>query len=180
MDDCTVPVEESCDRQAGGNIIINPIRSAQLTTKNSFSFRFGRVEVVAKTPRGDWLWPGKIAFCGILRSIHVMRDHFYQQTFFETIIVLQTFFSNYWSKIRFLCISHRFRGGFNTKSCSNKMCLSERITHTNKRQHSCAPNKSFLRNLFKVSKKTFFSLFFSFQPFGSFQRKTSTVNGLVK
>lgn len=60
LDDCTGPYkfEDSCERQAGGNVIINPIRSARITTKDSFSFKFGRVEVVAKTPIGDWMWPG--------------------------------------------------------------------------------------------------------------------------
>ncbi|KAG1748074.1 glycoside hydrolase family 16 protein [Suillus lakei] len=37
--------------------IINPIQSARITTRNSASIRYGRVEVVAKVPRGDWLWP---------------------------------------------------------------------------------------------------------------------------
>lgn len=31
--------------------------SARLSTKGSHSIRFGKVEVVAKLPRGDWLWP---------------------------------------------------------------------------------------------------------------------------
>ena len=31
--------------------------SARLRTVNSFSFRYGRVEVRAKIPSGDWLWP---------------------------------------------------------------------------------------------------------------------------
>jgi len=31
--------------------------SARLSTKGSYSIRFGKVEVVAKLPRGDWLWP---------------------------------------------------------------------------------------------------------------------------
>lgn len=58
LDDCTDDHKEHCERQAGGDVIINPVRSARLTTANSFSFKFGRVEVIAKTPRGDWLWPG--------------------------------------------------------------------------------------------------------------------------
>ncbi|KAK2464990.1 hypothetical protein APHAL10511_003066 [Amanita phalloides] len=37
--------------------IINPVQSARLTTKKSASIKFGRVEVKAKIPRGDWLWP---------------------------------------------------------------------------------------------------------------------------
>jgi beta-glucanase (GH16 family) len=37
--------------------VINPIRSARLRSVNSFSFQYGRVEVKAKLPKGDWLWP---------------------------------------------------------------------------------------------------------------------------
>lgn len=37
--------------------IINPVRSARLTTKGKKSLTYGRVEVVAKMPKGDWLWP---------------------------------------------------------------------------------------------------------------------------
>jgi beta-glucanase (GH16 family) len=36
---------------------IPPVMSARLSTKGSYSIRFGKVEVVAKLPRGDWLWP---------------------------------------------------------------------------------------------------------------------------
>lgn len=57
LNGCTDEKSENCERQAGGDIIINPIRSARLNTKSSFSFKYGRVEVVAKTPQGDWLWP---------------------------------------------------------------------------------------------------------------------------
>jgi hypothetical protein len=37
--------------------IINPVRSARLTTAGRKSITYGRVEVVAKLPAGDWLWP---------------------------------------------------------------------------------------------------------------------------
>lgn len=37
--------------------IINPVKSARLNTLNTASIRYGRVEVVAKLPEGDWLWP---------------------------------------------------------------------------------------------------------------------------
>ncbi|KAH7886769.1 glycoside hydrolase family 16 protein [Phlebopus sp. FC_14] len=37
--------------------VINPVQSARISTKNSASIRYGRVEVRAKLPRGDWLWP---------------------------------------------------------------------------------------------------------------------------
>jgi beta-glucanase (GH16 family) len=36
---------------------IPPVMSARLSTRGSYSVRFGKVEVVAKLPRGDWLWP---------------------------------------------------------------------------------------------------------------------------
>lgn len=56
---CTDQIKSNCERQAGEDIIINPIRSARLSTKSSFAFKFGRVEVIAKIPKGDWLWPGE-------------------------------------------------------------------------------------------------------------------------
>jgi beta-glucanase (GH16 family) len=37
--------------------IINPIRTARLTTVNSVNLKYGKVEVKAKFPTGDWLWP---------------------------------------------------------------------------------------------------------------------------
>ena len=37
--------------------VINPVMSARLSTKNSHSIQYGRVEVKAKLPRGDWIWP---------------------------------------------------------------------------------------------------------------------------
>lgn len=37
--------------------IINPVRSARLTTKGKKTITYGKVEVVAKMPKGSWLWP---------------------------------------------------------------------------------------------------------------------------
>lgn len=37
--------------------IINPVRSARLTTKGKHTIKYGKVEVEAKMPKGDWLWP---------------------------------------------------------------------------------------------------------------------------
>jgi beta-glucanase (GH16 family) len=34
-----------------------PITSSRVKTQGSFSVLYGRVEVRAKLPRGDWLWP---------------------------------------------------------------------------------------------------------------------------
>lgn len=54
---------ENCQKKAGGDTIINPIRSARLNTMNSFTFKYGRVEFVAKNPSGDWMWPGISVLC---------------------------------------------------------------------------------------------------------------------
>lgn len=37
--------------------VINPVMSARINTKRSHHIQFGKVEVRAKIPRGDWLWP---------------------------------------------------------------------------------------------------------------------------
>jgi beta-glucanase (GH16 family) len=37
--------------------VINPVQSARISTRRSASIRYGKVEVVAKLPTGDWLWP---------------------------------------------------------------------------------------------------------------------------
>ncbi|KAL0947954.1 hypothetical protein HGRIS_010583 [Hohenbuehelia grisea] len=36
--------------------IINPVQSARISTRKSASIRFGKVEVRAKIPTGDWVW----------------------------------------------------------------------------------------------------------------------------
>jgi len=38
-------------------MVIPPIQSARLSTKRSASIKYGKVEVRAKLPRGDWIWP---------------------------------------------------------------------------------------------------------------------------
>ncbi|GAC93731.1 glycoside hydrolase [Pseudozyma hubeiensis SY62] len=37
--------------------MIQPIQSARITTKKSHSIRYGKVEVRARMPTGNWLWP---------------------------------------------------------------------------------------------------------------------------
>jgi len=56
---CTSPDKGQCIRHsnATNGTIINPVRSARLTTAGKVSIKYGRVEVVAKMPRGNWLWP---------------------------------------------------------------------------------------------------------------------------
>ncbi|CAD7089076.1 unnamed protein product [Hermetia illucens] len=55
--ECTNADNWGCDRTGSAEDILNPVRSARLRTLNSFSFKYGRVEVRAKLPAGDWLWP---------------------------------------------------------------------------------------------------------------------------
>lgn len=55
---CTSGFEYGCLRTSGGGgNPLNPIQSARVRTAETFAFTYGRVEVVAQLPRGDWLWP---------------------------------------------------------------------------------------------------------------------------
>lgn len=40
-----------------GKNAIQPVQSARISTMNSTAIAYGKVEVRAKIPRGDWLWP---------------------------------------------------------------------------------------------------------------------------
>jgi len=55
--ECTLAEWYGCDRQGTVNNIINPIRSARVDTRNSFGFKYGTLEIRARMPAGDWLWP---------------------------------------------------------------------------------------------------------------------------
>lgn len=37
--------------------IVNPVKSGRISTVKSSSIKFGRIEVEARLPTGDWLWP---------------------------------------------------------------------------------------------------------------------------
>ena len=56
--ECTSNAWYGCERNAGasGNVI-NPVKSAKLRTNGKFSFNKGKVEVRAKLPKGDFIWP---------------------------------------------------------------------------------------------------------------------------
>ncbi|CAM9275597.1 unnamed protein product [Phaeothamnion confervicola] len=58
-DTCTCPLSYGCSRSsnAGARIALNPVQSARISTYGGFSFAYGRLEVEAKLPRGDWMWP---------------------------------------------------------------------------------------------------------------------------
>eukprot|EP00823_Brevimastigomonas_motovehiculus_P009037 TRINITY_DN8709_c0_g1_i1.p1 TRINITY_DN8709_c0_g1~~TRINITY_DN8709_c0_g1_i1.p1 ORF type:complete len:358 (-),score=70.48 TRINITY_DN8709_c0_g1_i1:262-1335(-) len=56
--ECTSNQFWGCFRSAGaGGNVLPPIQSARLRTANSFSFKYGHIQVRAKIPKGDWLWP---------------------------------------------------------------------------------------------------------------------------
>ncbi|KAI9778017.1 MAG: hypothetical protein M1839_008422 [Geoglossum umbratile] len=56
---CTSNVPSRC--VIGTNVtngtIVNPIKSGRVNTKKGASIKYGRIEVKAKLPAGDWLWP---------------------------------------------------------------------------------------------------------------------------
>lgn len=56
---CTSSDVKMCSVRSNATLgrIIPPVRSARITTKGKKSIKYGRVEVVAKMPKGDWLWP---------------------------------------------------------------------------------------------------------------------------
>ncbi|XP_055855485.1 beta-1,3-glucan-binding protein-like [Episyrphus balteatus] len=57
--ECTGFLDKSqeCSRKAQFYQILPPVVSARINTKHFFSFRYGRVEIKAKLPKGDWLFP---------------------------------------------------------------------------------------------------------------------------
>ncbi|XP_065362114.1 gram-negative bacteria-binding protein 1-like [Calliphora vicina] len=55
---CTsIKVESECSLTPRGVLILPPVISGRLSTKNYFNFKYGRIEVRAKLPIGDWLFP---------------------------------------------------------------------------------------------------------------------------
>ena len=59
-DVCTGNAFFGCKRQGTATNIINPVQSARLRSSRGFSFKYGKVELEAKMPTGDWLWPGTL------------------------------------------------------------------------------------------------------------------------
>ncbi|KAM0736747.1 Beta-1,3-glucan-binding protein [Formica fusca] len=54
---CTSTNTDECLRQALSYSILPPIISARLTTKERFVLRYGKIEIRARFPQGDWLYP---------------------------------------------------------------------------------------------------------------------------
>ncbi|KAL0099251.1 hypothetical protein PUN28_020077 [Cardiocondyla obscurior] len=51
------PGTNVCERYASGFYILPPIISGRINTKGKFEFLFGRIEIRAKLPHGDWVYP---------------------------------------------------------------------------------------------------------------------------
>ncbi|XP_044256880.1 beta-1,3-glucan-binding protein-like [Tribolium madens] len=57
-DKCTgIPGTTECVQKAVAFLILPPVASGRITTKNKWSFKFGKIEIRAKLPKGDWIYP---------------------------------------------------------------------------------------------------------------------------
>ncbi|CAH1105312.1 unnamed protein product [Psylliodes chrysocephalus] len=57
-DECTgIKDTSDCRITPDAGFIVPPVLSSKITTKNKFSFKYGKIEVRAKLPRGDWIYP---------------------------------------------------------------------------------------------------------------------------
>ncbi|CAG9855842.1 unnamed protein product [Phyllotreta striolata] len=65
---CTVKEESSCKMVSDAGFMVPPVASALLTTKGKFSFKYGRVEIRAKLPAGDWVYP--ILYLNPMRELY--------------------------------------------------------------------------------------------------------------
>lgn len=56
---CTSTVESNCVSVTNltNGTIVQPVKSGRINTKKGATIRYGRVEVTATLPTGDWLWP---------------------------------------------------------------------------------------------------------------------------
>jgi beta-glucanase (GH16 family) len=56
---CTSALLTNCVSSTNitNNTIVQPVKSGRINTKKGATIRYGRVEVTAKLPDGDWLWP---------------------------------------------------------------------------------------------------------------------------
>ncbi|GAO51469.1 hypothetical protein G7K_5569-t1 [Saitoella complicata NRRL Y-17804] len=56
---CTSDIDSDCAviSNSSTGVVLPPIQSARLNTKGKYSIKYGKVEVVAKIPSGNWMWP---------------------------------------------------------------------------------------------------------------------------
>jgi beta-glucanase (GH16 family) len=70
---CTGTTDIACIAYSNSTegYIIPPVRSARITTKGKKNIKYGKVEITAKLPQGDWLWPAicKFLFCRLFSTL---------------------------------------------------------------------------------------------------------------
>ncbi|ODQ52804.1 putative beta-1,3-glucan-binding protein precursor [Saitoella complicata NRRL Y-17804] len=56
---CTSESASDCAAVSNSTLgdVLPPVQSARLNTKGHYGIKYGKVEVVAKMPVGDWIWP---------------------------------------------------------------------------------------------------------------------------
>ncbi|XP_022904413.2 beta-1,3-glucan-binding protein-like [Onthophagus taurus] len=54
---CTAFNEYDCKRRPIGSNILPPVFSSRINSKPTFSFLYGKVEIKAKLPKGNWIYP---------------------------------------------------------------------------------------------------------------------------
>lgn len=56
---CTGTSSTDCVATSNSTLktVLPPVQSARLVSQGKFSLKYGKIEVVARMPRGDWLWP---------------------------------------------------------------------------------------------------------------------------
>ncbi|KAG7444283.1 concanavalin A-like lectin/glucanase [Guyanagaster necrorhizus] len=59
VSDCSTDNTTACSVTSDNSTktVVNPVLSARINTKGKQTIAYGKVEVKAKLPRGDWLWP---------------------------------------------------------------------------------------------------------------------------
>ncbi|KAG5881365.1 hypothetical protein JTB14_005192 [Gonioctena quinquepunctata] len=57
-ENCTgIAGTQECQYRPDAGFILPPVLSSQLTTFKKFSFKYGKIEIRAKLPKGDWIYP---------------------------------------------------------------------------------------------------------------------------
>lgn len=94
--------KQECERQAGSKKILPPVVTAKFRSMKSFNFKFGRVEIRAKFPKGDWIFPRKsksLTFLGF-NDYSMPFSVFFFFFFFNAVFC---HFQNYFWSLRITC-----------------------------------------------------------------------------
>lgn len=65
-------MQDQCSRTASTYRVLPTVRSARLTTRDSFTFRYGIVEARVLVPEGDWIYPGEGILALVIKYITVL------------------------------------------------------------------------------------------------------------